>query len=33
MRFLSADAVFLAIAVTGVVFLLEIGVFILAGMI
>ncbi len=33
MRFLSADAVFLTIAVTGVVFLLEIGIFILAGMI
>jgi len=30
---MTADAVFLTIAVTGVVFLLEIGIFILAGMI
>jgi len=32
-RAMTADAVFLTIAVTGVVFLLEIGIFILAGMI
>jgi hypothetical protein len=33
MQFLSADAVFLTVAGTGVIFLLEIGIFILAGMI
>jgi hypothetical protein len=33
MQLLSADAVFLTVAVTGVIFLLEIGMFILAGMI
>jgi hypothetical protein len=33
MQFLSADAVFLTVAVKGVIFLLEIGIFILAGMI
>jgi len=31
--FLTADDVFLTVAVTGVVFLVEIGIFILAGMI
>ena len=30
MQFLSAEAVFLTVAVTGVIFLFEIGIFILA---
>jgi len=33
MFFLTADEVFLTVAVTSVVFLVEIGIFILAGMI
>jgi hypothetical protein len=33
MFFLTADDVFLTVAVTGVIFLVEIGIFILAGMI
>jgi hypothetical protein len=33
MQFLTADTVFLTVAVTSVIFLLEIGIFILAGMI
>jgi hypothetical protein len=32
-QFLSADALFLTVAVTGVIFLVEIGIFIVAGMI
>jgi hypothetical protein len=33
MQFLSAETVFLTVAVTGVIFLVEIGIFIVAGMI
>ena len=33
MQFLSVDTVFLTVAVTGVIFLVEIGIFIVAGMI
>jgi hypothetical protein len=33
MQFLTLDEVFLAVAATGVFFLVEIGIFILAGMI
>jgi hypothetical protein len=33
MQFPTADAVFLTVAVTGVIFLFEIGIFILVGMI
>jgi len=33
MQFLSADTVLLTVAVTGVIFLVEIGIFIVAGMI